>query len=257
MPAEEEITAEDSQPDMNTSGAEFQEADLPADFPPTFPLPENTRVASVTSLPGDQSYRVFLSFPGSTLEDLLAFYAAELEGSGWTVIAEGPDLMGYGLVISNPDHDAKLSFLEDEFGAVLDLTLVPLGELEELPGADSSFGESEGLGESGGDFPEDFPVAGQFTAIDLPAKLAGEGYQLAFSYPGLAELAIVEFSTALMGGSWSIGDFQADAVGGYYILPFTGPGGFEGYALITSSPGVAGLPAVSGAVIALHEGAAP
>jgi hypothetical protein len=158
------------------------------------------------------------------------------------------------MVINNPEYDAKLDFIEEEYGVVLDLTIVPLGTLDEVPVGEDTYGESEDLGEAAGSIPADFPVPSSFQAIELPAKLAGEGYQLAFSFPNIAELAIVEFSTGLMGGSWAIGDFQSDAVGGYYLLPFTGPGGFQGYALITSSPEVAGLPAINGAVIAIHEG---
>ena len=123
-----------------------------------------------------------------------------------------------------PDYEAKLDFVEDEYGIVLDLALAPLGELEEIPGSAETFGESEGLGEAGGDFPVDFPVPSRFTAIDFPAKLAEEGYQLAFNFPDMAELAIIELSTALMAQSWGIGEFEVDAMTGSYMVPFTGPG---------------------------------
>ena len=253
-PTKEEMGSESQETEMNTTGTEFEEAELPEDFPAVFPLPENTKVASTVPMPGDNSYRVFFSFPESSLEEILPFYAHELQANDWTVYAEGPEEMGYGMVINHPDHDARLDFIEEEYGVVLDLTIVPAGELEEVPVLDENFGDSDNLGDSGGSFPEDFPLPVRFTPIDLPSKLAGEGYQLAYSFPDMAELAMVEISTTLMTAGWEIGEFEANPLGGYYMVPFTGPDGFEGYALISNSPDVVGLATISGAVIALHEG---
>ncbi len=244
----------EEQGEMNTTGVEFQEQELPADFPEEFPIPEEAKVGSTVPMPGENSYRVFFALVEYTLEETLVFYNQELEARGWTVDAEGPDVFGYGMWITHPEYEAKLSFIEDEYGVVLDLTIAPLGELEELPGSGETSGESEGLGESERDFPSDFPVPSRFTAIDLPSKLAEEGYVLAFTFPDMAELAIIELSTALMSGSWAIGEFEIEAMTGSYMVPFSGPGGFQGYALITSKGDVAGLPPISGAVIALHAG---
>ena len=157
--------------------------------------------------------------------------------------------------ITHPEYEAKLDFIEDEYGIVLDLAIAPLGELEELSGSGVTFGESEGLGESGGDFPADFPVPSRFTTIDLPAKLTEEGYQLVFSFPDIAELAIIELSTALMTAEWEISELEVGTNGGYYLLPFTSSTGFQGYALLTSRADIAGLDSISGSVIALHTGA--
>ena len=249
----EEAAAEE-QEEMNATGVEFQEEELPENFPEAFPLPEYAKVGSSVPMPGDDSFRIFFAFPEVTLEEALAYYHQELPASGWTIENESAGAMGMILEITSPESEAKLEFITDEFGVVLDLTLVPLGEMENIPGSDETFGESEGLGEAGGDFPADFPLPSRFTAIDLPAKLAAEGYQMAFTFPDMAELAIIELSTALMGGSWEIGEFEIEAMTGSYMVPFSGPGGFQGYALITANGEVAGLPSVTGAVIALHAG---
>ena len=256
-PMEEEIAVDQTETEANTTGTEFQEQELPADFPEVFPLPEYAKVGSTVDMPGENNYRIFFAFPEVTLEEALAFYRQELQVGGWSVDAEGPEVTGYGMWITHPEYEAKLDFIVDEYGVVLDLSLAPLGELEEIPGSAETFGESDGLGESGGDFPADFPVPSRFTAIDLPAKLAEEGYQLAFNFPDMAELAIIEFSTALMTVSWEIGEFVIDPMTGSYNVPFTGPGGFQGYALITARPEVAGLSSINGSVIALHAGELP
>ena len=61
-----ETSSEQTVTDTNTSGTEFEEAELPDEFPGNFPLPENTKVASTVPMPGDHSYRVFFSFPASS-----------------------------------------------------------------------------------------------------------------------------------------------------------------------------------------------
>lgn len=251
-----ESSAEDSQSEeqTNTTGATFEEQELPENFPEEFPLPEYAKVGSTVDVPGENSYRIFFAFPEISLEEALAFYRQELQAGGWSVDAEGPEATGYGMWITHPEYEAKLDFIVDEYGVVLDLALAPLGELEELPGSADVFGDSEGLGESVGDFPADFPVPSKFTAIDLPAKLAEEGYQLAFNFTNMAELAIVELSSALITASWEIGEFEIDPMTGSYMVPFTGPGGFQGYALITAKAEVAGLSSINGCVIAMHTG---
>ena len=249
-----ESSPDDSQTEQNTTDATFEDQQLPANFPEVFPLPEYAKIGSTLDMPGENSFRIFFAFPEVTLEEVLTFYQHELQAGGWSVDAEGPEVTGYGMWITHLEYEAKLDFIDDEYGIVLDLALAPLGELEMIPGNAETFGESEGLGESGGDFPADFPVPSRFTAIDLPAKLAEESYQLAFSFPEMAELAIIELSTALVSGGWEIGEFEVDPMTGSYMVPFTGPGGFQGYALITAKPDVAGLNSISGAVIALHTG---
>jgi len=252
-PSMEEETEVD-QTEQNTTGMEFQEEELPDNFPEVFPLPEYAKIGSKVDIPGENSFRIFFALPEVTLEEALAFYNLELPAGGWSIDAEGPEVTGYGMWVIHPEYEAKLDFLVDEYGVVLDLALAPLGELEEVPDSPEAFGESEGLGESGGDFPADFPVPSRFTAIDLPAKLAEEGYQLAFNFPDMAELAIIDLSSALMAVGWEIGEFEVDTMTASYMIPFTGPSGFQGYALITAKADVAGLDTISGSVIALHSG---
>lgn len=247
-------SSDDLQSEADSTGPEFEEAELPADFPEVFPLPEYTKVGSSVPLPGENSFRIFFALPEVSLEEILAFYNLELPDKGWSVDAEGPEVTGYGMWITHPEYEAKLNFIVDEYGVVLDLAIAPLGELEEVPGGAETFGESEDLGAGGGDFPADFPVPSRFSAIDLPSKLAEEGYQLAYNFSDMAELAIVELSTALITGGWEIGEFEFDTMTASYIVPFTSPGGFQGYALITAKPDVAGLDSISGSVIALHAG---
>jgi len=250
-----ESSLENSQTEMNTTGASFDEQELPVNFPEVFPLPEYAKIGSTVDMPGENSFRIYFAFPEVTLEEVLTFYQHELQDGGWSVDAEGPEVTGYGMWITHSEYEANLNFIEDEYGVVLDLAIASLGELEELPGGADTFGESEGLGDSGGNFPATFPVPSRFSAIDLPPKLVEEGYQLAYNFSDMAELAIVELSTALMGGGWEIGDFEIDAMTATYKVPFTGPGGFQGYALITASPDIAGLSSITGSVIALHAGA--
>jgi len=258
VPQEEtsvEGSTDDSQTETNTTGATVEEQELPANFPEVFPLPEYAKIGSTEDMPGENSFRILFAFPEVTLEEVLTFYQHELQDGGWSVDAEGPEVTGYGMWITHPEYEAKLDFIEDEYGIVLDLAIAPLGELEELSGSGVTFGESEGLGESGGDFPADFPVPSRFTTIDLPAKLTEEGYQLVFSFPDIAELAIIELSTALMTAEWEISELEVGTNGGYYLLPFTSSTGFQGYALLTSRADIAGLDSISGSVIALHTGA--
>ena len=259
VPQEEtsvEGSTDDSQTETNTTGATVEEQELPANFPEVFPLPEYAKIGSTEDMPGENSFRILFAFPEVTLEEVLTFYQHELQDGGWSVDAEGPEVTGYGMWITHPEYEAKLDFIEDEYGIVLDLAIAPLGELEELSGSGVTFGESEGLGESGGDFPADFPVPSRFTTIDLPAKLTEEGYQLVFSFPDIAELAIIELSTALMTAEWEISELEVGTNGGYYLLPYTSSStGFQGYALLTSRADIAGLDSISGSVIALHTGA--
>jgi len=249
-----ESSSENAQTEMNTSGASFEEQELPANFPEAFPLPDYAKVGSTVDMPGENSFRIFLAFPEVTLEEVLTYYHHELQALGWTVETEADTSLGYKMDITHPEYEAKLDFIKDEYGIVLDLALAPQGELEEIPGSSETLSESEGLGESGGDFPSNFPVPSRLSAIDLPLKLAEGGYQLAFNFPDMAELAIVELSTGLMTGGWEIGDFEFDSMTASYFMPFTGPNGFQGYALITAKPDVAGLDTISGSLIALHPG---
>ena len=109
------------------------------------------------------------------------------------------------------------------------------------------------MGETGTDFPTDFPLPAGAEPIAVPDKLAAEGYQLAYSYPDIPELAYIQFSAAIVSSGWSIGDFQMGT--NFYTMPFSNPAtGFEGHALLTSNPEAAGVSTISGCVVALHPG---
>jgi hypothetical protein len=252
-----ESSTDDSQTEQNTTGATFEDQELPENFPEVFPLPEYAKIGSTMDMPGENSFRIFFAFPEVTLEEVLTFYQHELQDGGWSVDAEGPEVTGYGMWITHPEYEAKLDFIEDEYGIVLDLALAPLGQLMEIPTSAEVYEESEDLGEITGDIPADFPKPASFTIIDLPPKLAGEGYQIAFTSPDMAELVIIELSTAFVSAGWEIGTFEMGSSGGFYILPFSSSSGFHGYALITAKADVAGLDSISGAVIALHTGDVP
>ncbi len=252
-----ESSTEDSQTEQNTTGASFEEQELPDNFPEVFPLPEYARIGSTMDMPGENSFRIFFAFPEVTLEEALAFYNLELPARGWSVDAEGPEVTGYGMWITHPEYEAKLDFFVDEYGVVLDLAIAPLGQLMDISANAEVYEESEDLGEITGDIPADFPKPASFIIIDLPPKLAGEGYQLAFTSPDMAELVIIELSTAFVSAGWEIGTFEMGSGGGFYILPFSSSSGFHGYALITAKADVAGLDSISGSVIALHAGTEP
>ena len=239
---------------VNTSGVEFEEGELPEDFPDEFPVHEDARIGSTIEMAGDNHFRVFLSFTMS-LEEVLTYYHHELQAEGWTVESEQATSKGTLLKITNPEYEAKLDFITSEMGVVLDLTIDPLGEAFELPEIAEGIGESSGLGEGSGDFPADFPMPIQASPIPLSDKLRGEGYQLVFSFPEIPELALIQISTALMGGGWEIGDYEIDAMTHVYIVPFTDPGsGFQGFALLTDNLDVVGMNSVDGSIIALHPG---
>lgn len=253
-----ENSSENSQTEMNTTEASFDEQELPDDFPQEFPIPQEAKIGSTVPVPGENSYRIFFGIVELTLEEVLTFYQYELQAGGWSVDAEGPEVTGYGMWITHPEYEAKLNFIEDEYGVVLDLAIAPLGELMEILTSGEAYEESEDLGEIMGDIPADFPKPASFTIIDLPPKLAGEGYQLAFTSPDMAELVIIELSMALVNAGWEIGTFETGSGGGFYTLPFSASSSdFHGYALITNRVDIAGLDSISGSVIALHAGAMP
>ena len=185
----------------------------------------------------------------------MAFYRQELPALGWTIDSDEVTSRGTDLKITNPEYEAKLDFVTSEMGVVLDLTIDPLGQALEIPGGEDGFGESEGLGETGGDFPAGFPVPVGAKQIPVPEKLKSEGYQVVFSYPEPPEMAYMQLITAIMGAGWEIGDFTIDPGTNVFLMPFSDPAsGFQGYALLTDDPDVAGMDLAGSSIIALHPG---
>jgi hypothetical protein len=236
-----------------TGGTEFQEAELPEDFPLNFPLPEDARIGSVVNLPGEGSYRIYISLP-SSLSEAQDYYQTNLPDNNWIITEEGISTAGPSLAFSGQDFEGELIFIEAETGVGIDLALYPLGSAQEMPDVPINLGESTELGEGGGDFPEDFPISAQFNPLELTPRLMDQGYQLAFIYQGPPELALVELSTVLALEDWVIGDFTFEPANLSYLVPFSDPeGSFQGYALITNNSDLTGLEG-SDAVIAFQSG---
>jgi hypothetical protein len=240
-------------PPDQAGGTEFQEAELPVDFPDNFPLPDDARIGSVVNLPGEGSYRIFISLTSKLVEAQDYFYT-NLPDNNWTISGEGTSAAGPSLAFMGEDFEGELIFIEAETGVGVDLALYPLGSAEEIPDVPLSLGESTELGEGGGDFPEDFPISAQFTTLELTPMLSDQGYKLAFSYQGPPELALVELSTSLMLEEWVLGDFDFDPMNLSYLVPFSNSAGtFQGFALISYNPDVTGMEG-SETVIAFQSG---
>jgi hypothetical protein len=85
--------------------------------------------------------------------------------------------------------------------------------------------------------------------------LRSEGFELAYTYAGIAEMGMVDFNIAVMSAGWEIGEPTMEGTGGVYIIPFFHPEtGFEGYAYITNNPGQFNLDAGGAVLIALAPG---
>ena len=55
---------------VNTSGTEFEESELPDGFPEEFPIPDEAKIGSSVDIPGENSFRFFLTFI-KTLDEVL------------------------------------------------------------------------------------------------------------------------------------------------------------------------------------------
>jgi hypothetical protein len=160
---------------------------------------------------------------------------------------------GHGMSVSNGEYFGDLYFVLVEEEAYVDVSLDPQGSLPEISDVGEDLGASTSLGVTETDFPADFPLPTGIEQIPVPEKLASQGYQLAFSYPDMPEMALIQFSAALAGAGWMIGDFQLGAAS--YTMPFSNPAtGFEGYALLTSDPDTAGASSITGCLIAFQAG---
>jgi hypothetical protein len=235
-------------------GATFEEAELLDDFPFSFPMPDGTRIASNIATTRENEFRVFLSTTLSN-EDALTFYLQALPANGWTIDEHEETFGGTELKFSRPEWLGQILFVADDTSVGLDVHLYPPETTQPAPELGNDFDQLQTLGESESEFPRDMPLPVEFTPIELNDTLGGQGYQLAFTYPNMAEMAIVELSTALGTTGWEITDPTVDAMNGAYFIPFTNPvSGFQGYAYITRDPGQFGVNAPGAALIALAPG---
>ncbi len=227
--------AEELQQESESEGVAFEEAELPEGFPSSFPMPEDTRVASNVSTGKENEFRVYLSLT-LTAEDAIAFYLQALPANGWTIEQQEETFGGTELRFSSDELLGQMLFVEAETGVGLDVHLYPPESAEQPPELGEEFGQSGSLGDTASDFPDNLPLPTGFTPIDLTSELQAEGYQLAFSYSDAAEMAMVELNIALMTAGWEVNDPSIDPMSATYIIPFVDPEtGFAGYAYITRS----------------------
>lgn len=223
----------------------FEEAELPEDFPSSFPMPDGTRVASNVATAKENEFRVYLSLTLSA-EDAIAFYLQALPANGWTIDQQEETFGGTELRFSNDEFLGQMLFVEADTGVGLDVHLYPPEAAELPPELGDEFGQSGTLGDTDSDLPDDLPLPAGFTPIDLPSELQAEGYQLAFTHSDAAEMAMVELNIALMTAGWEVNDPTIDPMTATYIIPFVDPNtGFEGYAYITRDASGAALIALA------------
>jgi hypothetical protein len=231
-----------------------QEVELPDGFPEGFPIPDNAQITSNVSLAGEDDFRLFIALI-LPLEDALDFYHSELPAGGWTILEEEVSSRGHEMEIANDKHTGELLFVAADTGVALDVHLFPLGSGEAIPDLAEGLGDSTNLGNSGTSFPSDFPIPSSYTAIELNDTLRAEGYELAFTYAGIAEMGMIDFNIALMSAGWEMGEPTLEGVSGVYIVPFEHLGsGFAGYAYITRNPGQFNMDTAGAVLIALALG---
>jgi hypothetical protein len=244
-PSAKEEQADSSTQQPEAESAPFEEAELPKDFPSSFPMPEDTRVASNVATTAENEFRVYLSLTIST-EEALAFYLQELPANGWRIDQQEDSLGGPELRFSNPDYMGQMLIVEAETGVGLDVHLYPPESAELPPELAQEFGQSNTLGDTESDFPNDLPLPSGFIPVDLTDQLQADGYQLAFTYGDAAEMAMVELNITLMTAGWEMNDPTIDPKTATYIIPFVNPEtGFEGYAYITRDASGAALIALA------------
>ena len=235
-------------------GAPVQEAELPDDFPASFPIPADASIASTIGL-GAGEFRVMLAITMS-LGQTLDWYRGELNSRGWDITQENETVRGTEWTISNDAFQGELLFIGAETGVALDVHLFPLGTGDFIPDIAGELGDSTGLGEVGGSFPADFPIPTIFSPIGLNDALQAQGFELAYTYAGMAELAMLELNIGLMSAGWEIGDPTIDPSGANYIIPFTNPAtDFQGYASILRD--ASGIDLEAGSVLILMAPGTP
>ena len=233
-----------TEPPAQVSEGGYEEAELPEGFPPDFPIPEGARVGSSVNLSGEDHFRVFFALPG-TLEEVLAFYRAELPAAGWEITQEGKASGGTRLEVLGSTYAGELLFVPAETGVGLDVSLVPFvdgDDQPDLPDVPEGLGESVSLGEAAGDLPEDLPIPASFNPVPLSTELEGQGCLLAYGFNGPAELALADLTMALVNGGWEVGEPGMDASSRTYRMPFSDPdSGDKGCAWISGDPASLGM----------------
>ena len=243
--------------EMDFSGEEefdsslLPEVELPEAFPTNFPIPDGSIITSDVSPPGEDEFHVYVSLT-KTLDDTLAYYRTELLANDWTILEKERTDRGTEWTITGEVYSGQLLFVEAEMGVALDVYLYPPEGDDIIPDLPEGLGESGVLGNATGSFPAYFPVPTSYTVLELNEALRAEGYELAFTYVGIAEMGMIDLNIALMAGGWEIGEPILEGMAGMYVLPFTSPdGSFEGFALITTDPGQFGLDTGGAVLIAL------
>jgi hypothetical protein len=231
------------QPEFDTSMV--QTAVLPEGFPASFPIPDGAQLTSNVSLPGEDDFRVFFALV-MPIEDALAYYQSELPANGWMIEEQTETGRGTEMKLISSEYEGELLFVDADTGVALDVHLLPTGGGALVPELAGDLGDSASLGEGDSSFPADFPVPTIFNPFELNQSLQDEGFELAYTYDGMAEMAMVEFNIAMMSSGWEIGDPTIDPASGIYMIPFTNPAtGFQGHASILRDASGYGLEAGS------------
>jgi hypothetical protein len=242
-----------TQSEADSQQATFEEAELPEDFPADFPIPDGARVGSSVYL-GEGSFQIYLALPG-TLEENLAYYREQLPASSWVITSDTASAGSTSLEISGQEYQGELMFIGAETGVGLEVRLFSPEEAQEGPDAPEDLGQSTTLGEEGSGFPKDFPLPASFQQVQVAGILQEKGYQLAFSYQGLPELALADLTMALINGGWTVGDPSLEGNQRAYRVPFENPAtGFQGYGLISNDPAVVGVGGQGMTIIAFQSG---
>jgi hypothetical protein len=230
-PTPDDISGSTESQEPEFEGAPVQEAELPADFPSSFPIPADASIASTIGL-GAGEFRVMLALM-MPLEQTLDWYRGELASNGWDITQESETVRGTEWTISNDAFQGELLFISAETGVALDVHLMPSASAIGQPEIPEGLGDSTTLGDTTSSFPADLPIPASYKPVALPDKADSEGYELAFTFDGMAEMAMVDLNIAVMSAGWEIGDPVADAASGVYVIPFENPSsGFQGYASI-------------------------
>jgi hypothetical protein len=217
------------------TGPGFEEGELPEKFPNDFPLPDETRIGTSVNV-GNGAFRTYLSLQG-TLDEAISFYQMELPTAGWSITEESENQGNQKMDLIGQEYHGELTFISGEEGVVLEVFLFPPDYALDKPDIPENMGESTTLGDGESDFPEDFPLPASFLPVQVGDLLADQGYQLAFSYQGMPELALADMTMAFILEDWMVGDPTVEGNRRAYIVPFENPEtGFKGFALISNDP---------------------
>ncbi len=149
----------------------------------------------------------------------------------------------------------ELKFISEDTGVGLDVHLYSPENVQEKPGPPENIGESTTLGGGESNFLGDFPLPVSFSPAPVSGTLGEKGYQLAFSYQGMAELALADLTMAFTNGGLTVGDPSLEGNQRAYRVPFEDPAsGFQGFALISNNPAAIGDEYQNMTIIAYQTG---